>query len=168
VAEEGAFLCVLRVRDIHRKSLQPGSLIPRQEVGKQMGTWMWHLLILPHFLGERSWLLQGWHTMKCPGETACQYLLQEIFFKNAIHTALAGPSRPAGQALTGIASLSHLVETLTHSSEISLPNSLSSHHRVVTTPAPCFKISSALWGALLIDPCFAAVPFSLKENTTQT
>lgn len=137
MAEEGAFLCVLRVRDIHRKSLQPGSLIPRQEVGKQMGTWMWHLLILPHFLGERSWLLQGWHTMKCPGET-------------------------------GIASLSHLVETLTHSSEISLPNSLSSHHRVVTTPAPCFKISSALWGALLIDPCFAAVPFSLKENTTQT
>lgn len=59
MAEEGAFLCALRVRDIHRKSLQPGSLILRKEAGKQVGNWMWHPLILAHFLGEMAWLLQG-------------------------------------------------------------------------------------------------------------
>ena len=97
-------------------------------------------------------------------ETACQYLLQEIFFKNAIHTALAGPSRPAGQALTGIASLSHLVETLTQSSEISPPSLLSSHWGVTATPAPCFKTPPAFCGTHQANPCFAAVPFSLEPS----
>lgn len=84
MAGEGAFLCALRVRGIHRKRLQPDSE-SQAGGGKQVGNWMWHPPVLTHFLAEMSWLLQGcWlgHKEKCPGETACQYLWRKAASNN--------------------------------------------------------------------------------------
>ena len=55
-------------------------------------------------------------------------------------------------------------DSLTQSSKISPPSSLSSHWGVTATPAPCFKTPPAFCGTHQANPCFAAVPFSLEPS----
>jgi hypothetical protein len=53
-------------------------------------------------------------------------------------------------------------ESLNWSSKFSLPSLLSSHWQATTISAPHFQILTAFWGALLANPCFASVSFSLE------
>ena len=77
----------------------------------------------------------------------------------------AGPGGLARQTLPVMAGLfSSRGDSLTQSSEISPPSSLSSHWLVATMPASCFEFPMTFWGARLANPHFAAIAFSLEPS----